>query len=201
MKVIDVEQGSEQWHRERCGLPTVSEFSRFITPAKGDYSSQAKGYIADLIVESVEGPQESYVSGYMERGRVLEDEARLEYEFENDVEVVQVGLIVNHGAGYSPDGLIEPDGALEIKCPKSSTHVKWLLDGKLPFEHKPQVHGALYVGQLEWLDFVSYCPGYPTLTIRVTPDEYTAKVADALDRFIADHIKAENQIIGVSEAA
>lgn len=194
MKIIDIAQGSEEWYEARCGIPTASEFNRFITPARGAYSKQWMGYACDLIVESIQGPTEAMSTYYMDRGTMLEDEARSEYEFANDVDVEVPGLIINRGAGWSPDGYVpEKCGGLEIKCPKPSTHVGWLIGGTLPDEHKPQCHGALVVGELDWLDFVSYCPGFPVFTVRVERDAYTEKVELALQQFLEDYQNAKQR--------
>lgn len=183
MQRIDCKQGSEEWLEARLGIPTVSEFSRFITPAKGDFSTQCDGYVADLIVEATEGLTDTYKSQWMEHGTLTEPEALDYYAFDTGRTVEKCGLILNKGAGWSPDGLILP-GAVEAKCPKSTTHVKWLMKGGLPNEHKPQCHGALVVGELEWVDFISYCEGYRALIVRVVRDDYTVKVEAALKRFL-----------------
>ena len=184
MKRLEVAQGSPEWFEARRGIPTASAFGKIITPARGELSAQSVGYIAELIAETTEdyNPEEQCRSYWMERGREIEPEARDWYAFRYNVEIEEVGIILNHGAGYSPDGLIGK-GAVEFKCPKPSTHVKWLLKGGLPDEHKPQVHGGLYIGDLDWIDFVSYCPGFRKLVVRVTPDKYTQNVAAALRQF------------------
>ena len=46
------------------------------------------------------------------------------------------------------------------------------------------VHGALVVSERAWCDFVSYCPPFEALCVRVGRDEYTDKVADALTDFL-----------------
>lgn len=195
MQILTIKQYEPEWWQARLGLPTVSEFSRFITPKRGDLSAQADGYIADLIVEQVEGLSEQVQSYWMERGITMEEQARAWYEFEYDCDVERVGLILNKGAGWSPDGLVGPKGAVEIKCPKPSTHVKWLLTGGIPDEHKPQAHGALSIGERDWVDFVSYCPGYRKLVVRVTPDEYTEKVDAALKAFLEKYEAAKLKMI------
>jgi hypothetical protein len=89
---------------------------------------------------------------------------------------------------------VKPSGAVEAKCPKAQTHVKWLMKGGLPDEHKPQCHGALVVGDLEWVDFISYCAGYRALIVRVVRDDYTAKVEKALQQFIQRYEAAKMRI-------
>ncbi len=195
VQIVDCEQGGEEWHQLRAGLVTVSEFGRFITAKRGDLSAQAIGYIAELIVESVEGPADDYSNYYMDRGLLLEDEAAAWYDFKHDCETKKTGLVLGHGAGWSPDRLVGTKGAVEIKVPKASTHVKWLLSGGLPDEHRQQVHGAIHVGELEWIDFESYCPGYRPLVVRVTPDFYTAKVGSALSAFLKQYAESKEKVL------
>ena len=80
---------------------------------------------------------------------------------------------------------------LEIKCPKPSTHVYWFLAGELPDKHRPQCHAALLLAERDWLDFVSYCPGFPALLLRVVPDDYTDKVAAALAAMAPSNIRID----------
>ncbi len=186
MKRLDIEQGSDEWFQARLGIPTVSRFADFITPARGDYSKSAIRYIARLIREKHSGPVAGFQNAAMLHGIATEDEARSWYEFENDCVVEQVGLILSKGAGWSPDGLVG-SGGIEIKCPDEDTHIMYLLADVLPREYAPQCHGALFIGELVWLDFVSYCPGYPTFVVRVRPDDYTAKVGAALEKFLTEY--------------
>lgn len=194
MRVIDCEQGDEDWLKARLAIPTVSEFSRFITPAKGDLSKQSEGYIADLIVESVDGASEHFQSHWMVNGTMTEPEALDYYAFDTGHTVERCGLILNKGAGWSPDGLVKVRGAVEAKCPKPRTHVTWLMKGGLPDEYKPQCHGALVVGELEWVDFFSYCPGYRAVIVRVHRDDYTVKVEKALQQFLQTYEAAKLRI-------
>jgi hypothetical protein len=191
---LDCPQYSPEWWQARVGRPTVSEFSRFITPAKGDLSKQADGYIAEMLVEELSGLGDEIQSQWMTRGLNLEDDARSFYEFEYDCDVEQCGVILNKGAGWSPDGLIANKGGLEIKCPKPSTHVQWLIKGGLPDDHKPQCHGALLIGELDWIDFISYCPGFRPLIVRITPSDYTVKVESALAAFLIRYESAKQFI-------
>lgn len=197
MEILDVPQMEEAWFEAKAGIPSVSRFSDFITPAKGDYSKSAVRYVARLIRETVSGPVHGYTSQAMMHGIATEAEARTWYELKFDCEVEQVGLVMNKGAIWSPDGLVGASpGAIEIKCPEPETHIMWLLNGGLPIEHKVQCHGALWVGDRFWIDFVSYCRGYRTLVVRVCPDAYTEKVAAALEKFLEQYAKAKEQIIG-----
>ena len=79
--------------------------------------------------------------------------------------------------------------------PKPTTHVKWMLNGGPLDDHRPQVHAGLIISELEWIDLVSYCPGYKQIVIRVTPDEYTAKVEKALDAFLMQYEEAKVKVL------
>lgn len=191
MRILDVEQGSPEWYAARLGVPTASEFGSIITPKRGEYASAADTYINQLIDERMR-PQAGESFGgnrHTQRGKDLEPEAREYYAFEQDVVPQQVGFILNDAGtlGCSPDSLIGKTGGLEIKCPDGPTHVKWLRAGVVPDEHKPQVHGSLIITGREWWDFLSFCPGYEPLLVRVTPDGFTEKLQAHLDRFLTEY--------------
>ncbi len=87
----------------------------------------------------------------------MEAEAVAWYELQRDVTVQRVGFVLrdNEKVGASPDGLVGEDGGLELKCPLPKTQVARLLDGELPAEYRPQVHGALLVtGRQHAVEFV-----------------------------------------------
>ena len=173
MKILEMEQGTQEWLEARLGCPSGSGFSKLIT-ASGTPSSSAESYINDLIAELITGESTPFhVTEWMQRGTELEPFARMNYELETDREVTEVGFCMHDilRCGVSPDGLIGDDGGIEIKCPKPSTHVKYLRKGTLPSEYKAQVMGCLWVTEREWWDFMSYHPQMPNLLIRVHRDE------------------------------
>ena len=191
MRVVNVRQGSLEWFVARLGIPTCSNFSRIITPAKGKPSAQADDYIAELIAETMQsdlpGPQalEKYASPAMQYGTDTEPEARRYFEMVTNLDVTEVGFCISDCGrfGGSPDGLIGEDSGLELKCPSGKTHVRYLLDGGLPDEYRPQVMGHLIVsGRPSWW-FMSYCIGLPPLLVKVVPDEYTELLRTALEDF------------------
>jgi len=172
MKILEMEQGTQEWLEARLGCPSGSGFSKLIT-ASGTPSSSAESYINDLIAELITGESTPFhVTEWMQRGTELEPFARMNYELETDREVTEVGFCMHDilRCGVSPDGLVG-DGGIEIKCPKPSTHVKYLRKGTLPSEYKAQVMGCLWITGREWWDFMSYHPQMPNLLIRVHRDE------------------------------
>ncbi|WHL17671.1 lambda exonuclease family protein [Stenotrophomonas acidaminiphila] len=203
MQILTFEQRSPEWYAARRGVPTASEFGNIITPKKGEYAAAADTYINQLIDELMRPDAGQAFTGnrHTERGELLEDDARELYAFENELAPQQVGFILNDAGtlGCSPDSLIGEDGGLEIKCPDGPTHVKWVRAGGIPDEHKPQVHGSLIITGRAWWDFLSYCPGYEPLLVRVTPDGFTEKLQGHLDRFLREYHAARARFL--SEAA
>jgi len=173
MKILDCEQRSAEWFAARLGCVTGSGMSKIITAA-GKPSTTAETYINELIAELVVGESPDIEqTPWMARGTELEPFARMNYELENDIEVEEVGFCLHDSlrCGVSPDGLVGLDGGLEIKCPKPSTHVKYLRKGTLPSEYKAQVMACLWITEREWWDFMSYHPQMPNLVVRVNRDE------------------------------
>ena len=193
-----IDQGSPEWFDLRKGIPTASNFGKILSPT-GKPSTQDKAYMHKLVAESVIGIQEGYTNDAMEKGIETEPLARAEYELDTGLTVEEVAIVYlddKKEVSCSPDGLVGEDGGLEIKCPLPHTHVKYLVEKKLPTEYIPQVQGSLYVTGRKWWDFVSYCEGLPTLRIRVERDEdYIKLLASALVKFNSN-LKVTKQILG-----
>lgn len=174
----DIKQGSEEWFKLRAGVITASNFDKIIT-STGSPSKQAQKYIYQTAGEAILGTQEEgYSNTWMERGKELEPKARGLYVLKTGKEVRQVGFCFKDEkkiVGCSPDGLIDPDGVLEIKCPKLSTHTEYIDKDKLPVKYQRQVQGVLYVTGRKYCDFFSYYPGMKTFHITVERDEVFIK--------------------------
>ena len=176
MKILDIEQRSETWFRVRGLIPTASRFDKILTPT-GAPSKQAGAYMNELLANWLAGGVtheggDGFISEWMQRGVDLEDEAVAWYEM-TVAEVERVGFCVrdDEQAGCSPDALLTGhERGLELKCPKASTHVQYLLDQKLPTGYIPQVQGSMWVtGYGSW-DFLSYHPDLEPLLIHVERD-------------------------------
>lgn len=198
MKVFThFKQVSDLWWEARCGLPTASDFDKIVTPAKGKLSEQADGYMDQLIADIICQTPNYFttlgrpISQAMQAGIDNEPLARRWYEMEMDCDVLEVGGCLSDDGRLwcSPDGLVGTEGGVEIKCPEAKTQVKYLRNGVLPTEYKPQVHGALIITGRPWWDFVSYHPPMPMLRVRVYPDDFTKLLADALQGFLEKYDK------------
>lgn len=198
MQIIKgIDQGSEQWLKLRLGVATASNFDKIITPT-GKESTQFEKYALELATQTlVSEPDSIYKNEAMQRGNALEPLARQLYQeiTLNFVDEITMFKSDCGNFGYSPDGLIGEDGLLEIKCPLATTHLKYLIDNKLPSEYIPQVQGGLLVSGRKWCDFVSYHPNLKErnmLIIRVKRDEeFIAKLKDGIEKTI----KLRDQIL------
>jgi hypothetical protein len=143
-------------------------------------------YLRTLAGEIIRGTpeEEGYSSAAMERGKVMEAEARDLYAFARGVDPTQVGFVRNGDVGASPDSFVGDDGGLEIKTALAHIQIERLQKNELPTEHKAQVHGNMWVAERAWWDFVSYSPGLPPLILRIERDEaYIAKLDAAVGAF------------------
>lgn len=171
MTILELEQGTEAWHIARCGMPTASNFDLIVT-TKGERSKQREKYMFQLAGERIIGkPEATYTNEDMLRGQQMEMEASQLYELMTGNTVEKVGLCVEQGYGASSDRLVGTDGLLEIKCPKLSTHVGYLLKGELPSDYFQQVQGQLLVTGRKWVDFLSYYPAMKPMLVRVERDD------------------------------
>lgn len=184
--IIDCEQGSPEWFAARAGIPTASEFHTVMAIGpKGGKSATRVDYLNKLAGEILTGePMATYTNADMERGKLMEDEARDLYAFMNGWEPQRVGFIRNGNKGASPDSLIGERGGLEVKSAAAHVQIKRILANELPSEHKAQVHGSMWVCERDWWDFISYCPKLPLFIKRVFRDEdYIKSIALAVDLF------------------
>lgn len=202
MKIIEnLEQGSEKWFQVRTGRPTASNFDRIITPTGKD-SSQWEGYAIDLMADCIRPDMVAFEGNrHTDRGNELEPEAREEFSRIMEIDVQQVGFITRDDGivGCSPDGVLYRNGklvaGLELKCPLAKNHAKYLIDGVLPPDYAPQVHGGMAVTGLDYWYFMSYCQGMKTFILRVERDGFTAKVSDALDRFLIFYAARRKEVM------
>ncbi len=182
IQIFDMDQGSADWHRARAGIPTASMFATVM--AKGEGKTRSK-YMRTLAGEIITGePAETYSNSHMERGKVMEDEARETYAFIHDAQPFRVGFVRNGQKGASPDSLVGENGGLEIKTALPDIQIDRLERNRLPPEYVAQVQGNIWTAEREWWDFVSFWPKLPMLRVRTYRDEaYIKNLSDEVDRF------------------
>lgn len=197
MRIIDCLQRSEEWERLRA-RPTASEFYRFITPARGDYSKQSTAYAAVIVAKRLGLYVEPPPSFWMEWGVEHEPAAREAYQLETGRYVEEVGFIVpddTDAFGGSPDGIVESTGLLEIKCPAPETLISYHAAGELPDQYRPQIQGLLLISGMPWCDFYVWHPELKPFLLRVHEDtKYQGKIAQGLVRLLAEIDSIEEKL-------
>jgi hypothetical protein len=204
----DVEQGTNAWYSARLGIPTASNFSRIITPAKGELSRQARAYALYLATEILLNMplQSTNNLEWVQRGRQMEPDAVKQYCRVHEQQVKPVGFITTDDGriGCSPDRLlVGVNAGLEVKCPSPQVHLGYLIDGP-GADYRCQVQGQMYVAELDFVDFYSFHPSMPEKYIRTHRDEdFIRKLAAALDQFndMKDELLMRARACGYFEAA
>lgn len=197
----DLEQGTQAWLDARCGIVTMSRLKDLLVNGKhpSGFGASALTYMNELIGERITGePALWQGNAHTERGHEMEPVARELYTEATGHTPYEVGIILNHGAGYSPDGLIGEAGALEIKTKLPKLQVEVLLSGEIPKEYMAQIQGGLWISGREWLDFVSYWPGMPLFIKRAHRDE--AKIQQISERVEAFYAELERRMAQVMAA-
>jgi hypothetical protein len=182
-------QGSDEWLAARCGLLTASEMKLILTPTlKIASNDKERAHLYELMAQRITQYVEPYfVSDDMLRGMDDEIRARAKYE-ELRGPVDLMGFITNDRwgftLGYSPDGLVGDDGAIEAKSRRAKYQVQTIvenigLDGgeTIPPDYLMQHQTGLLVSERQWIDFISYSGGLPMAIIRVWPND---KVQNAI---------------------
>lgn len=197
MRIIDVRQQTEEWDHWR-NRPTASEFDKFVTPAKGEYSAQATAYAAKIVAKRLGVYTEPPPTFWMEWGMEHELNAKHAYTLETGRAIQDVGFVIpdktDHYGG-SPDGLVGDNGLIEIKCPKPETLIAYHAAGEFPQQYKPQVQGLLLITGRAWCDFYAWHPELSPFCVRVEPDaEYQANIAICLLQLLREIERIESHV-------
>lgn len=207
VEIVDCEQKSAEWFEARLGLATASNFGTIMAEGKDGAASKTRGELMrKLAGERLSGqPAESFKNKAMERGNEMEAEARDYYARTSFAELTPVGFMrrkLPNGdiIGCSPDSLVGADGALEVKTLAPHLMIEQMLRGTLPPEHRPQLHGTLWVGELEWVDLLLFYRGMPVAPkFRVVRDEvYIREIAERVEVFNYDVRKLVERIRNMS---
>lgn len=195
MQVVDVVQGTPEWHLARCGKVTASRIADVMAKLKsGGEAAGRRNYRAQIVAEILTGiPQDGdYVSAEMQRGTELEPLARAAYEIRTGGFVDQVGFVCHPTlrAGASPDGLVGTDGLLELKVPNTATHIGHILGGSIPGEYQLQMLWQMECTGRKWCDFASYdlrLPEHLQLFVRrmERDEKRIAEIRSEVETFLA----------------
>jgi len=173
MFIRSMAQRSDEWYVARLGRLTGSVAGDMVATVKKGEAAARRDLRLRLVCERLTGEsqEERFVSKEMQGGIDKEPEALGAYEARTGACVLPVGFLehfdVTNGemllSGASPDGQIGGyRGLVEVKCPKSATHYRYVRNKVVPPEYIPQITHYLWLTGAEWCDFVSYDDRFPT---------------------------------------
>lgn len=193
---MTIEQRSAEWFAQRAGKITASRFIDVVSRTRtGQPTADRVRYLRELVFERLAGAaRHSISSRALTWGTEVEAFAREAYELQTGYVVRQAEFMLHARypfIGASADGLVDPDGGIEVKSPHDEgIAIATWLDG-MPAEHMPQVQGNMAVHGRSWWDFISYDPRQaPHLRLYVQriprDDAYIARLIAELEAFEAE---------------
>lgn len=198
MKIYEtLEQGTQEWLKVRLGKFTASNCYTIGTEGMG----KGRGGLETLCLEKAseiltQALPEQYTNEDIERGHQLEQEARSAYEIETGRAVKQVGFVeVNEYVGCSPDGLVEDNGLIEIKCKNDKNHLLCLLGKDIDKTYQWQMQMQMLCAQRQWCDFVSYNPNFKNKPLKIIRVERNPEMIQALEKGLEKGIARVKEIL------
>lgn len=187
MKMLtSFEQGSDLWKQARAGKVTASRAKDARDKLKsGAPSGKQLAYACQVALERVSGQpaDNTFENWQMREGHVQEPIARTAYERETGNLVDEVGALATDDDLflYSPDGLIDDDGLLEVKSLFSPERIMTIVGNGDTSDFEDQCMFGLWLTGRQWIDLVVWVPTLEHLSIqRITRDE------DAIEALEAD---------------
>ena len=173
MIIHTMPQRSKEWYAIRSGKFTASDFEALMPSSRQsvfDFNKTQMAIIYRVAAERMTGlsVSDGYVSKAMQHGIETEEEARVSFMLETGLDVHEVGFVeYNEWVGCSPDGLVGDDSGLEIKCPNSDTHLRYVMNPlELVDDYRFQcVGGMLCTGHKSW-HLYSYDPRFEKEAMR-----------------------------------
>lgn len=167
-------QGSEEWFALRLKYPLTASHACAI-------ANQGKGLETlcwEKVAERYSSSQKERVSNeHTDRGQELEAQARKIYELQTGNHVRTVGFVTDESiskvGGASPDGIVNDDGLLEIKCFDDAKHFRATIEREVESKYRWQGQQQLLFTGRKWVDFALYNPSFreSLVIIRMEADE------------------------------
>jgi len=202
------DQRTEEWFVQRLGKVTASKVADLMAKTKSGYSTSRDNYMAQLVVERITNTKaDSFSNSAMEWGTTQEPFARAAYESFTKTMVEEIGFVQHpkiEWAGASPDGLIDDDGLVEIKCPNTATMIDTLLTGKVPQKYYIQMQMQMACTQRAWCDYAvfdSRMPAKAQLFVKRVPrdDVFIAEMEAEIINFLVEVDVQVSQLIKLIE--
>lgn len=166
-------QGSDAWMQCRAGKITASRCKDARDVLKsGKPSGKQISYAAQVAVERIAGRpvDQSFQNWQMKEGTKQEPMARIAYEIQTGNMVEEVGSLATDDEIflYSPDGLIDADGLLEIKTLFSPERIIQIIADGDDSDFRDQCNFGLWLTGRKWIDLVLWCPALEPIGAQIT---------------------------------
>lgn len=201
--IEDLEQRTDEWLHMRAGMVTASRVADVLAKLKRkEGMAQARhDYLLEVAIGRLTGLNpETYVSPAMQWGIENEPLARGAYQIATDREVQEIGFAIHPRIkwfGSSPDGLVDEDGCLEVKCPNANTHLEYILADQVPLEYAPQMLAHMACTERKWCDFASYHPRLPkNLQLFVKRFERDDKLIAGMELEVEQFLSEVEELLG-----
>lgn len=178
MKIYDqLEQGSDEWKQARSGKVTASRAKDARDRLKsGAASGKQIAYACQVALERVsrKPADTTFENWQMREGHVQEPIARASYERRTGNLVDEVGAFATDDDLflYSPDGVIDNDGLLEVKTLFSPERIMTIIGNGDVSDFIDQCMFGLWLTGRQWIDLVVWVPSLEHMVIkRINRDE------------------------------
>lgn len=205
-EIIEGEQKTDEWQKMREGCLITGSVAKSVKGAGNAFL-----YETLAMMTTDRDPKQAY-GKHVERGVELEPEARKEYEKVTGEKVRSNVAFIKHANGrygISPDGLVMKSKEvikklLEIKCPDTNNHIRYILENKIPNEHEDQIiHGFITCPDVDEIDFASYDPKFKFKTLHIITAKrtnYLIEITTSViqyEKFIKKFDEKYSQIVGL----
>lgn len=159
-------QRTEAWKEQRLGKITASKCKVWMSKGRkkdNPVGDTCMSYLYGIIAEILTGSQHEIFGAALDWGMEEEEQAISRYKELTGNKVRRIGFVPyeqNNLFGGSPDGLIEPNGMLEVKCPfNPANHVQTLVTKDIyNQDHLYQIQANLLFCDRDWCDYATYDP-------------------------------------------
>ncbi|HWR94121.1 MAG TPA: YqaJ viral recombinase family protein [Flavobacterium sp.] len=170
---FDIKQNSDEWLTLKVGKFSASTATELLMDKKTvGYTNLINRIVEERITGKATESKTFTGNVNTERGHEYEPLAREHYEFSSFNDVIQVGVVeLDEWCLCSPDGLINDNGLIQIKCPNFNTQKEYLKNPKVPTNYYKQMQFELFVTGREYNVFYSFHNYLPAVEIKVQRDE------------------------------
>lgn len=183
----EIQQNSEEWLALRVGKFTASTCADLLMKdSTAGYTKLIDRLIEERFTSEACESDKFAGNAFTDRGHTFEPIAIMDYELKYFYDVDPIGFVEadDHLSGCSPDGFINDNGLIQIKCPIFATQRKYhdkikenagLSDNdlvyKLSSSYFKQMQFELMRTEREYNIFYSFHPRLKEISLKVVRDE------------------------------